>query len=343
MARSVAPLFHEMCLLPTKDIVELAASDLLDEVPRRTTVIVNNAIQQSAGKVLLIKGTHKLGDSELGAEALEAMTTTLQNATFSKRAVVILCGPTEAMNRMLSQYGYLSRCFSEEVLFNALTGEECSDLLQRQIKASGIGLQNKKGLSTSSKIPEKLKQLAQLPSWGNGRDIKAIAQSIIKGTFGGAESLASQLVVSETDILSALDDWHLEKERVNAPRNRNQAKEASARPGQSENSWVSVEVHVEDIDVDATADPSMLIQPDGPIPAPAAQPESTHTHTPSKHSESSLTEQKRQISDQQQVKPYRAAKNVNSANADQQEHRDADIISDDVEALIHDLKGMNLS
>ena len=254
-------MFNDAKLLQSKEVIEFSALELLGDTNNEARVKVEAAVTESTGKVLHIKDAHQMADARRGLTALNALADTLSSQSIAGKLVSILSGSTNAMNNLLSCFPFISRKFTEEVAFNPMTPEECAALMHRQIRGAGIQIRYLKGASTPSKILDRFKDLARLPTWANGRDVKALASSIIKTTFNSSESLASLLAASEAEVLAAMDDFYEEKcEEQNAT-------ETGETPKKPEDSWVNVEIRVDDVDEAAPTTASTPEEPGEPAMA----------------------------------------------------------------------------
>ena len=331
VAQKLAKLFKEVDLLPTGELIERDASIPSDEKSGLSADNVSTVLREAADKVLFIKNAHKLG-----ARQSSALTTSLSER--SPKIVVILAGPMDALNKLLSDSRPLSRCFPEEVAFIPLNPQECTTLLHQQIKSSGVGLNYLKGRPTSIRILEAFADLSSLSSWGNGREVKALAKSIVDATYGGAESLASSLTLSEDAVVTAINEWH-ETKSGGKPR--------WSTEKVADDSWVNVEVRVEEVDVDsssaeATSDPqrsASLPSLDGsttPATTPEIQEEGSHASTaPGK-----VTDSKEPWSSATHGRKAQGKKKKRTINAELDSGSKR--TENEVDELISNLQGMNL-
>ena len=258
VSRRLAQSFNDSKLLPSREVIEFSVAELLGETTEKVRSNIEAAVTESVGKVLYIKEAHQMADARRGLTALSTLTDLVSSRTMAGKLVVILSGSTNAINKLLSRCPFVSRKFTEEIAFNAMTPEECAAVMHRQIRGAGIQVRYLKGAPTPTKILDRFKELAKLPSWANGRDVKDLASAIIKATFNSSESLASLLAVSEVDVLAAMDEFYKDKCE------EKKAEHARKAPTKPEDGWVDVEIRVNDVDETTPAEPKSSEEPEEP-------------------------------------------------------------------------------
>jgi hypothetical protein len=222
-------VFYEMGLLSTKEYLDCSASDLIAQYVGQTGPKTVSMLKRGLGKVLFIDEAYRLGEGHFAKEAIDELVDSLTKPQFLRKTVVILAGYSEDMNKLLSINPGLSSRFSEEVVFQNMTSEECLTLLQCQLKMAGIEfvLEDRRSRSYND-IVDRFSKLSGLPAWGNGRDVQTLSKAIIGTAFERAESAATKLTVSNKDVLAALEKmYHEQRARFQTETKPSVAKMAS--------------------------------------------------------------------------------------------------------------------
>ncbi len=214
-------VFYDMGLLSTKEYFECSASDLVAQYVGQTGPKTVSVLKKGLGKVLFVDEAYRLGEGVFAKEAIDELVDNLTKPQFFGKIVVILAGYAENMNRLLSANPGLSSRFPEEIFFNNMTPEECLTLLRHKLKGAGIefALEDCRPES-SSDIHNRLKELSNLPAWGNGRDVITLSKAITGTAFESASSVADRLTVSNKDVLAALDKMYREQKARCEPKTK---------------------------------------------------------------------------------------------------------------------------
>lgn len=99
--------------------------------------------------------------------------------------IIILAGYDADMNKLMSVNTGLSSRFPEEIIFKHMAPEHCLQLLAGDLKKKSITCpalddQSSSDYATMRTLIEKL---ASIPGWGNARDVKTLAKTMVGTVF----------------------------------------------------------------------------------------------------------------------------------------------------------------
>ncbi|KAI1456069.1 ATPases of the AAA+ class [Annulohypoxylon moriforme] len=183
-ARKMGQVYYDLGFLATIEVVECSVSDLIGIYIGQTGPKVRKVFEKALGKVLFIDEAYRLSENSrhsYASEAVGEIVDILTQEKFRNKLVVILAGYEEDMNKFLSTNPGLTSRFSEVIDFNNLTSQECRDLLFASIEPRYAFKRERRVLW--EKIDRLFDQLASLPFWGNARDVKTLARSVMSTTL----------------------------------------------------------------------------------------------------------------------------------------------------------------
>lgn len=195
-ARHMGKIFYDMGLISTKEVVECSATDLIGQYMGQTAPKTRKKLQSSLGRVLVISDSGRLTNDSFAAQAVEELLQFLANPSNSGKIVVVLTGSTTEINKLLEQHSALSGLFSEELIFEAISPDDCIKLLLQEMQGLGVNL-NIPNLSDPSsenycKVRQLFRSLSALSGWSNARDVKNMAKQIIRQFFNASDPAALQ-------------------------------------------------------------------------------------------------------------------------------------------------------
>lgn len=118
------------------------------------------------------------------------------------RLLVILAGYAQEINKLISINPGLSSRFPEEINFKNMSPVQCLEILERTIQKRNI--QTPALTNPDSQIHGKMvgliEEFSALPSWGNARDMKTLAQNMVGFVFKASTSSPDPLAISEDDV-----------------------------------------------------------------------------------------------------------------------------------------------
>lgn len=119
------------------------------------------------------------------------------------KLIVILAGYDKEINNLITVNPGLSSRFPEEIIFKNMSPQQCLEVLERTIQRQKVQtppLTDPQSLVHAEMIAL-LKKLGALPSWGNARDMKTLAKSMVGSVFKMMTSTSTALVLPESEVL----------------------------------------------------------------------------------------------------------------------------------------------
>lgn len=202
-ARKMGQVFFDMGFLSAVEVVECSASDLIGSYVGQTGPKTRAQLEKALGKVLFVDEAYRLAEGNFATEAINELVDLLTKPTFMDKIVVILAGYDNDINKLLSVNPGLASRFPEQVVFRDMSPEHCLEVLKRSIEEQDI--QSPPITDPESDIHTEMvvlfKRLASLPSWGNARDIKTLAKTMIGSVFRSQSSPSGALAITADEIL----------------------------------------------------------------------------------------------------------------------------------------------
>ena len=188
MAHKIGKLFCDIGLVSSSTVVECSISNITSKSLSSSVAKIRSLMDNAIGKVLLIHEAHRLAEEEFAEDAVDQFFDCIAKAQSANKTLVILAGYETGMNMLARVYPDLAVQFKTEIVFSHLRPEHCLILLQRSIANFGIqigGLEETslKGKIRSTHLRRMFADLAEMPSWANGRDIKKLAKSVAQRVF----------------------------------------------------------------------------------------------------------------------------------------------------------------
>lgn len=196
-------VFYDLGFLSVVEVVECSASDLIGSYVGHTGPKTRGQLEKALGKVLFIDEAYRLAEGNFATEAINELVDLLTKPTFMDKIVVILAGYDKDINNLISVNPGLFSRFPEQIVFKDMSSEHCLKVLDRALREQDIEVPSL--LEPQSHLHIKmtglLQQLASLPSWGNARDIKTLAKSIIGTVFRAQASTSAALNLSPEEVI----------------------------------------------------------------------------------------------------------------------------------------------
>ncbi len=196
-------VFFDMGFLSAVEVVECSATDLIGSYVGQTGPKTRAQLEKALGKVLFVDEAYRLAEGHFATEAINELVDLLTKPTFMDKIVVILAGYDNDINNLISINPGLASRFPEQIIFRNMTPEHCLEVLKRSIEEQDIQMPTI--MDPESKLHKEmvvlLRQLSSLPSWGNARDIKTLAKSMIGSVFRSHLPTSDALAISADEIL----------------------------------------------------------------------------------------------------------------------------------------------
>jgi SpoVK/Ycf46/Vps4 family AAA+-type ATPase len=221
MARKVGQLFYDMGYLSSAEVVECSVSDLIGLSEGQTGPKVISVLEKALGKVLFVDEAYRLAEGNFAHDAVNELVDCITKERFASKLVIILAGYEENMDVLKKiNPGFASR-FATEIVFEHLSPEHCLMLLQRFIAEFGIRIEGIESDTLDGRIRDgKLRQLfgdlMETLSWGNGRDVKTLARSVVHHVFSSCtemDTAGNSLTIPYQEIQVIMQQMLVDKRR----------------------------------------------------------------------------------------------------------------------------------
>lgn len=219
-------IFYDMGLLASAAVEECSATDLVGQYVGQTGPKTQKLLEKALGKVLFIDEAYRLADGHFAKEAMDELVDCLTKPKFAQKLIVILAGYDEDINRLMSTNPGLTSRFPETISFKHLSPEHCFELFQKSLpkrdNLSSTAVQHPSATFKAALL-ELFENLAQLPAWGNARDVKTLAKSVTQKVLS-TETGDASFSITEEIVLSAIHQMVTERKF------RKESKSASRHP-----------------------------------------------------------------------------------------------------------------
>ena len=216
VAKKLSWLYHTMRLLPTNQVVETSARELLVEtlprdfgraLPGKSSK-VQEMMESAIGSVLFIDGAHLLAGSindqteptvrNIRAEFIK----TVNKPRYLGRMVVILAGNETSMDRILSEHRGFADRFRIHMQFHPLTVDACYDTLQEKLRAEDISVVVM--AEEEQEIKKVFGALSQFKQWASANEIQEVTNQLVGDVFGKEICENCQPSITGSEILQVL-------------------------------------------------------------------------------------------------------------------------------------------
>lgn len=203
-----------MGFLSSADVVESSATDFVGQYIGQTGPKTQKLLEKALGKVLFIDEAYRLAEGHFAKEAVDELVDVLTKPKFLGKIVVILAGYDNDMNRLLAVNPGLGSRFPEEIYFHNMPPKNCLELLEDDLKKKKIASEALKDRDSPaySEILELVTKLSGLPSWGNARDVKTLAKTMVGMVYKAKSTEKTGLVISANDTISCIKTFIAERE-----------------------------------------------------------------------------------------------------------------------------------
>ncbi|KAI1086506.1 P-loop containing nucleoside triphosphate hydrolase protein [Rostrohypoxylon terebratum] len=178
-ARKIVKVFYDLELIATAEVIECSASDLIRGYVSQTAPKTRKVFEKGLGNVLFIDEAYLLVDyhrTSYAAEVVGEMVAILTQEKYHNKIIIILAGYVNGMNKLLPGNPGLSSRFPETIEFENLPSQDYRELLLNSLKPRHLFEQE---IPRQDMIGRLFEKLVKLPSWGNARDVKALAKNIM--------------------------------------------------------------------------------------------------------------------------------------------------------------------
>ena len=162
------------------ELVGCLATDIIGQRPGETSAKSRAQLDRGLGKVLIVEEAHRLVEND-NTEAVDEFAYLLPK--YAARMVVILAGPAQEMDQLLSNRHNLSSLFQEEIIFKNRTPRECIRLLDRRLEEEKLS--GPRPFLRDPQTPDYIEftrafqMLMLYPCWSNARDVNVLARWMV--------------------------------------------------------------------------------------------------------------------------------------------------------------------
>ncbi|KAF9223027.1 P-loop containing nucleoside triphosphate hydrolase protein [Gyrodon lividus] len=205
-ARKLGQVYYDMGFLASAEVVECSATDLVGQYVGHTGPKTKGVFEKALGKVLFIDEAYRLSEGHFAKEAMDEIVGLMTNERFMNKLVIILAGYDHEMNALLSVNPGLSSRFAEEINFRNMSPEHCLALLDKDLRTNSIIVAElaDKTAPEYKQMQDMISQMSELPSWGNGRDVKTLGKRMTQKAFSNMASGGDSASLTAADALSIM-------------------------------------------------------------------------------------------------------------------------------------------
>jgi len=217
VARKMGQVFFDMGLLGSPEVIECSASDLVGQYVGQTGPKTKKLLDKALGRVLFVDEAYRLGEGHFAQEAIDELVGLITQTTFKNKLIIILAGYERDMNALMKVNTGLSSRFPDQVVFTNMEAADCLEVVRKLLVKSEVHLP---GLDDpTSDLFQKMEgvviYLADLPDWGNARDMTTLAKSLVRRAFltGGKSTSSDSIELDEKEALDVLKEMVDDRER----------------------------------------------------------------------------------------------------------------------------------
>lgn len=210
-----------MGLLSSAEVIECSASDLVGQYVGQTGPKTKKLFDKALGKVLFVDEAYRLSEGHFAQEAIDEVVGLLTQPTYKAKLVVVLAGYEQDMNRLMSVNTGLASRFPHQVVFQNMTAEDCLKVIEKELKKSSVVVEGwgEESSDFMVEMKELLRNLAELPDWGNARDMVTLSKEISNRALLEGSDNRENLKLSAAEALNVVKEMvEGRKKRAKIPR-----------------------------------------------------------------------------------------------------------------------------
>ncbi|EKM60605.1 uncharacterized protein PHACADRAFT_189732 [Phanerochaete carnosa HHB-10118-sp] len=184
-ARRMGQVYYDMGFLSSTEVVECSASELVGQYVGQTGPKTRQVFERALGKVLFIDEAYRLSEGAYAKEAVDELVGILTQEAFVGKLVVVIAGYDKEMDTLLAANPGLASRFPEVIHFENMSAEHCLEILRKDLAKDDIECAALGATSSGEyrHLVSLIGQLSSLGSWGNARDMKILAQRMVRLAF----------------------------------------------------------------------------------------------------------------------------------------------------------------
>jgi hypothetical protein len=199
VAKKMGQMFHSLNVLPTAEVVLRSASDFSTGYVGQAGKKAREIMTASIGRVLFIDEAYRLQTDTFMLQAVDELVQMLTEPQFLGKLVVILAGYEKDMDELMRVNQGLRSRISRRVVFPNFNVEDSCELMLLKLAEEELVLDG----DASAALPALMKQLVDLDSFSNGRDVVTWANRVYR--FVANRKYGSQKSSNDSDQV-CLDD-----------------------------------------------------------------------------------------------------------------------------------------
>ncbi|KAK6526384.1 hypothetical protein TWF694_004981 [Orbilia ellipsospora] len=220
-AQKMGKVFYDMGFLAHAKVEQCSTTDMIGEYVGQTGPKVKKLLEKAMGKVLFIDEAYRLAEGGFATEAMDELVSSLTDPKYAQKLIVILAGYDEDIDRLMSINPGLTSRFPESVVFNHMEPGSCLELLTKVLddlkKRKNAPLDLSVLESPTTELRESIlclfRDLSQLKSWGNARDVKSLAKNMFGELISQVTEPITHLVLTEDIIIKVMGSMFAERAR----------------------------------------------------------------------------------------------------------------------------------
>ena len=203
-ARKMGQVYYDMGFLSSAEVFECSATDLIGSYVGHTGPKTVAQLDKALGKILFIDEAYRLSEGHFASEAVNELVDQLTKPKYLNKIVVILAGYDKDINKLISTNPGLSSRFPEEIAFENLKPEQGVELLRKKLEQKNVEVTMMSDTQSPGyhKMCDLFKQLAAIPSFGNGREVETLAKNMLGFVYRQpVNDITAALTLTEEDAL----------------------------------------------------------------------------------------------------------------------------------------------
>lgn len=218
-AKKMGKVFYDMGFLATAEVEVCSATDLIGQYIGQTGPKVQAKLDTALGKVLVIKGAHRLAEGHFAKEAMDELVDATTKDKYAKKLIIILAGYEHHINRLMTTNPGLTSRFPEVIDFRTLRPDECVKLLLQALMSQksrlSSGPKSRKKVTLDISVLQSLKrplalklnhlfsELSREEGWSSARDVTTLAKSIFAVVAEDKQGVAKGHLTVRGDVIEA--------------------------------------------------------------------------------------------------------------------------------------------
>ena len=202
-ARKIGQVYYDLGYVSSLEVIECSASDLIGQYLGQTGPKTRAQLDKALGKILFVDEAYRLAEGNFATEAINELVDQLTKPKYMDKMIVVLAGYAGEINKLLSANPGLSSRFSEEIIFHNMSPVQCLEILERTVQKGSIQTPTltDPGSKIHGQMVDLVEEMSKLPSWGNARDMKTLAKTLVGFVFATEATSPNALAISEVDVL----------------------------------------------------------------------------------------------------------------------------------------------